>query len=367
MPAYTEAQSVSHRCQPYAKTLLSKVDSYRPKDSALIGQKILRDSLTDKDKKEIELDIDLYPENRGIGNHTTLEYSMIVKAVNKDWEILGPDSPIRSWEQLGRYKVSEGPNADKFFALVYSGWPQETKLAFAKSNLQTRDASTLPAVNVNILPGVWGLIVDDEDVREMSFQCLRPSDHPEIQEYGDDGKVLRTPHSEKTKEGIRVWCRKTGGKISVDDWCLDEDYCNNTAFVEEMKPYIGEVKVKITTVMALFGITMTADQSPDYQYLNREAQNELKKMSQAEMRERCITLWEQWTREGIIITWEASVQQEHVDSWPQLRTSQIMTDFLNLQGSVMYAKTFTQEAAESAYGETEVDGMETCEVAQYLE
>ena len=41
------------------------------------------------------------------------------------------------------------------------------------------------------------------------------------------------------------------------------------------------------------------------------------------------------------------MQQEHVDSWPELKDSTVKTSFLKMQGSIMFAATVTQDAAES--------------------
>ena len=58
------------------------------------------------------------------------------------------------------------------------------------------------------------------------------------------------------------------------------------------------------------------------------------------------------------------MQQEHVDSWPELKTSKIITSFLNLQGSIMFAATVSQEAAQSAHDEMEEGQVETASEAQ---
>ena len=106
--------------------------------------------------------------------------------------------------------------------------------------------------------------------------------------------------------------------------------------------------------MAVFGICMRADQSPVFKFLNAEVEKMLNvegktpEEVQAELRGQCLTKWEQWTGRSIFVCWEASVQQEHVNSWPELKASNVITSFLKMQGSIMFAATVTQEAAESA-------------------
>jgi len=217
---------------PFAQTLLDNAESNRANDSDIIGQNILRNTLTAENKKEIEADMHLYPDNKGVGRHTSLDFQIIVEAVSEEWKVLGGESPVTSLEMLARYKVRTGLNAHKFIGFVYTVWPQDTKLEFAKSNLRTRGKSSLNKVNINMLPGLWSQLVNEEtEASKLVFKCVRPTDFPEIQEFGDDGKILRGPHSEETKAGIRCFCKKTGGKVSVDDWNLDDDYCNSTALL----------------------------------------------------------------------------------------------------------------------------------------
>ena len=339
----------------FAETLLGLKESYRAADSRLIGKNMLYKTLTAEDREEIAEDMLLYPTNNGKGKHTSLEYMMIVQAVSERWEILGGNSPISSWEMLSRYNVREGINAHKFIGVVYSAWSQSQKLEFGKSNLLTRHNSSLPTVNINMLPGLWSRLAascEDAAVSELVFKCVRPHDFPEVQEFGEDGKVLQC-HSEETKEGIRSFYNKTGCRVSVDDWNLNEEYCNSTAFVDEMLPYIKEVKVDTKLTMAVFGIRMNADQSPDFAFLNGEVEKMLQvegkrpEEVRAELRRKCLAKWEQWTGCSIFVCWEASVQQEHVDSWPELKDSTVKTSFLKMQGSIMFAATVTQDAAES--------------------
>ena len=339
---------------PLAEKLLAYQESYHAEDSPLIGQNILYETLTAENKQEIAKDMVLYPTNKGKGNHTSQEFNIIVKAVSEKWKILGGKSPISSYEMLTRYNVRFGPNAHKFIGVVYKDWPPHTKLEFVKSNLLTRQNSELETVNINILPSVWSLLVDPEaEMSKLVVKCVRETDFPEVQEFDDAGKVLRC-HSEQTKAGIQNFHKMTGCKVSVDDWTEQEDYCNNSEFVEEMKDFIKEVKVKITLVMAVFGIVMREDQSPDFNFLNAQAKRMLEvegkspEEVRAELRAECLSKWEQWTGRSIFVCWEASVEQEHVDSWPELKTSSINTSFLKMQGSIMFAKTVSQEAAESA-------------------
>ena len=342
---------------PLAETLLGLKESGHAEDSRLIGENMLYKTLTPEDREEIANDMLRYPTNQGKGKHTSLEYHMIVQAVSERWEILGGNSPISSYEMLARYNVREGINAHKFIGVVYVDWPQSKKLDFAQSNLLTRYNSSLPTVNINMPPGLWSRLAasgeDAEKVRELVFKCVRTQDFPEVQEHGEDGTVLQC-HSRETKEGIRSFHNKTGCGVSVDDWNLNEEYCNSTAFVEEMLHYIKEVKVDIKLTMAVFGICMNADQSPDFKFLNGEVEKMLnvegksQEEVRAELRGKCLTKWEEWTERSIFVCWEASVQQEHVDSWPELKVSKVNTSFLKMQGSIMFAATVAQEAAESA-------------------
>jgi hypothetical protein len=339
---------------PLAKTLLAYAESYHAENSPLIGQNILHETLTAANKEEIAKDMLLYPTNKGKGNHTSQEFSMIVKAVSEKWKILGGKSPISSYEMLTRYNVREGLNAHKFIGVVYKDWSPQKKLEFVKSNLLTRQQSLLTTVNINILPSVWSQLVDPEaEMSKLIFNCIRKTDFPEVQEFDDAGKVLRC-HSEQTKAGIRFFHKMTGCKVSVDDWNLQKDYCNSSAFVDEMLDVIKEVKVATKLIMAVFGIVMREDQSPEFKFLNAEVERMLEvegkspEEVRAELRAECLSKWEQWTGRSIFVCWEASVQQEHVESWPELKTSSINTSFLKMQGSIMFAKTVSQEAAESA-------------------
>ena len=340
---------------PFAEALLGLKESGHAEDSRLIGKNMLYKTLTATDRKEIEDDMLLYPTNQGKGKHTSLEYHMIVQAVSERWEILGGNSPISSYEMLARYNVREGMNAHKFIGVVYSDWPQSKKLDFGISNLLTRHKSSLPTVNINMLPGLWSRLAascEDAKVSELVFKCVRRQDFPEVQEFGEDGNVLKC-HSEETKEGIRSFYNRTGCGVSVDDWNLNDEYCNNTAFVDEMLDYIKEVKVDIKLTMAVFGICMNADQSPDFKFLNGEVEKMLnvegksQEEVRADLRGKCLTKWEEWTEHSIFVCWEASVQQEHVDSWPELKDSTVKTSFLKMQGSIMFAATVTQDVAES--------------------
>ena len=339
---------------PLAEKLLANAESYRKEDSPLIGKNNLFKTLTAANKEEIEKDMRLYPTNKGKGKHTSLEFHIIVQAVSENWEILGGKSPVSSYEMLGRYNVREGSNAHKFIGVVYRDWPHSKKLEFVLSNLRTRQQSSLPTVNINMLPALWSQLVDPEaEVSKLVFACVGPNDFPEVQEFGDDGNVLRC-HSEETKKGIRSYNKMTGGKVSVDDWSLGGNHCNSSDFVEEMGDVIKEVKVDIKLTMAVFGIRMTEEQSPDCKFLNAEVEKMLNvegktpEEVQAELRGQCLTKWEQWTGRSIFVCWEASVQQEHVNSWPELKASNVITSFLKVQGSIMFAATVTQEAAESA-------------------
>ena len=328
---------------------LMKVPVKLPKDSALIGDRELK-SLSAAEGEEIMADTKLYPRNKGRGKHTSLQCHPIVQAVSENWVVLGLKSPVRSYELLGRCNVAKTSiNANKFFGPVYGRCSQSGKLDFNRACLLTRQQCELPTMNINILPGLWALVVDDEEAREVVCQCIKNTDFPEIQQYGDDGKVILGPHTQETKNGIKAIYTSSGCKASVDDWKPLKEYCNNTEFVDEMSAYIKEVKVETTLTMAVFNIRMTSDQSPEFDYLNKQAQRWLEVEPQEELRKQCVEAWTRWSQQSMFITWEATVEQEHLDSWQELKDSEISNKYLNDQGSKMNATTVPIEAAETAH------------------
>jgi hypothetical protein len=46
-------------------------------------------SASAENKKEIEADMHLYPDNKGVGRHTSLDFQIIVQAVSEEWKVLG--------------------------------------------------------------------------------------------------------------------------------------------------------------------------------------------------------------------------------------------------------------------------------------
>ena len=66
------------------------------------------------------------------------------------------------------------------------------------------------------------------------------------------------------------------------------------------------------------------------------------------MRSTAIECWKRWTDAGVAVTWEASVEQKHLDSWQELKNSEIDTSKLFLQGGEFFARAMTVEAVENA-------------------
>ena len=108
------------------ETLRQAFTSKRVEDSSLVGAKNVFTELSQADKECVAEDIGKYPSQKGIGDHTTVEFHPIVQAVSAEWEILGGQSLVRSFEQLGRFRVCEGPNANKFIGPIYSAWNRVT-------------------------------------------------------------------------------------------------------------------------------------------------------------------------------------------------------------------------------------------------
>ena len=321
----------------------------RVSDSLMIGTKKLSTELSEHEKNLISEDIHKYAGRKGIGDYTTIEFQPIVKAVSHGWEILGGESPVRSFELLGRFRVRGGPNADKFIGAIYSAWNEKGKNDYCSSNLKMRKNCPFPSVNLNILPSYWEKMLGDSDVLDHFITSTTDSDFPEVQEFDTSGRPILGPHSNQTIEAIKLFCSKTGRRVSIDDWNLEEVYCNNTEFVDAMVALncVCEVKVDIKLCLALFGIELTASQSPDWEYLNKAAAKLVEGSSREALRQAALPCWKRWTDAGVFLTLEASPRQEHLDSWPQLKDSGIDTSRLFMQGSEFGAKTFTQEAIES--------------------
>ena len=136
-------------------TLRPALEAKRVSDSSLVGAKNVFTELNQAEKDCVAEDIEQYTCCKGIGDHTTIEFQPIVKAVSAEWAILGGQSPVRSFEQLGRFRVCEGPNANKFIGSIYSAWHGGTKNDYCASNLRMRANCKLPSVNLSILPSFW--------------------------------------------------------------------------------------------------------------------------------------------------------------------------------------------------------------------
>ena len=297
-------------------SLRPALESKRVSDSVMIGTKRLSTELSETERDLVSEDIQKYAKRKGIGDHTTIEFQPIVKAVSAEWAILGGESLVRSFEQLGRFRVRRGPNANKFIGPVYSAWNEETKIDYCSSNLKMRENCTFPSVNLNILPSYWEKMLVDPDVLNRVITSTKDSDYVEVQEFDKTGRPILGCHSRETIDAIKLFCSKTGRRVSIDDWNLEEVYCNNTEFVDHMVELkcVCEVKVDIKLCLALFGIVMTASESPDWDFLNKAIAKSVEGSSREALRQAALPCWKRWTDAGVDVTWEATVRQEHLDS-----------------------------------------------------
>ena len=328
-------------------------DMCRPEDA--------EGSFTEEAQKEILQDFTrcCARDPIGVGTLTALACQAIDKLADEEWKVVCGDAfafaYVRSFDQLCRLNVRNKTNAHKFLNAAFMTWSPDQKVDYIKANLEARKvARGLPSVSLQILPVAWeriGVSKDpNKDLKSLGFESLNEADFPGVQKYGADGKILEK-HSEDTKKGIKLFVEKTGIKVSIDDWSLKNKYCNNTDFVEEMLPYSKEVKVDIVLAIVLFDVKLTEDQSPAFESLNTEACKFLDDAGKTreELRRECLPLWKDWTQKEIYVTLKVLLTQAHVDSWPELKTSQINTNFVTSQDAIMNAKTVLLHAAEKVY------------------
>ena len=116
------------------------------------------------------------------------------------------------------------------------------------------------------------------------------------------------------------------------------------------KKHPSSFKAKVA-VEALKGFKTLAEISSEYKIHSNQISQWKKKLLEGIPREALRTAaldcWKRWTAAGVDVTWEATVLQEHLDSWPELKISGIDITHLFIQGSEFYARTLTQEAIES--------------------
>jgi len=208
----------------------------------------------------------------GEGQYMALQFHPIGHAFSMSWDYLADATPVAALEMLARWQVAEGPYANKFIGPAYACLSPSEKIEFCRTNILFRGTCVhLPSVGVNVLADYWEIVLDDETRMQEMLESFGKQDLIEIQEFSSEVSQPLAAHTMKAISGMRAYCEMSGNLLTVDDWIPAAGflYCNNTDFILQNLDIIATIKIDIKACLALFGIRLLENESPNYRYSNK--------------------------------------------------------------------------------------------------